>query len=102
MSGGTIIIGGNAESNLGNGMSGGTLICRGAAKSPIGMNMEGGKIIVHGDVIPAAWPFLERSLVSQSVGEDMEGGEIHLEAGFKYTSDMKGKRIYHRGKLISE
>jgi hypothetical protein len=92
LGGGTLIIKGDADCNPGGGMTGGIIIIEGNAKSagcigPDGEEMEGGVVIVRKDV-------------TEEVGEGMKGGEIHVYGDIGSVGDVVQGKIYHRGKLI--
>ena len=88
MRSGRLLINGNADDSLGCAMKGGIIIINGNATEGVGSEMEGGTIIVKGNA-------------DRGVGFRMMGGEIHLEGDYKsLDEDIKGGKIYHKGKLI--
>jgi hypothetical protein len=88
MTGGTIEVNGNAEGAVGESMEGGRILVGGNVEFKLGAGMKGGTIEVNGN--GGRW-----------VGHWMAGGEIHINGDYDWiSSDIKGGRIYHKGKLI--
>jgi formylmethanofuran dehydrogenase subunit C len=130
MSGGRITIGGDVSGDVGKFLQEGTITVLGDAKGYVGSNMEGGEIIVEGNVkyywmgrecgpsmkggsitiggnVPGdiGWSMEGGSITilgdaKGCVGPNMREGEIHIHGKMGRIGDVKGGRIYHKGKLI--
>ena len=86
MEGGRIIVEEKAET-VGCGMKGGEAIIYGDCGHEVGRCMSGGKVHIHGNV--------------RHLGTDRTtGGEIHVDGDYITLGDIKGGKIYHKGKLI--
>ena len=88
MSGGRIIVKGNAGDSVGGSMLDGEIIIEGNVGEGVGKFMHKGKIIVNGNA-------------GQYAGFSMKGGEIHLNGDYVSISEhIFGGRIYHKGELL--
>jgi len=67
----------------------GMLIVRGNAGNFAGAQMSGGRLVIEGDA-------------GTSLGEGMSGGEISVEGGIAHIGEVKGGKIFHKGKLVLE
>ena len=87
---GKITVNGDAGYGVGWGMEGGIIIVNGNAGDEVGGAMSGGSITVNGTAGVRA-------------GETMKNGQIHLEGKYEsLASNIKGGKIYHKGKLIKD
>jgi formylmethanofuran dehydrogenase subunit C len=131
MKSGNIIVKGDAECYVGSGwhsgsMRGGLIIVEGNAGADAGRSITGGEIRINGDVGDSPGKLMRDGLITidgnagrtagsqmkggkllirgnagKLLGNLMEGGEIHLEGGYESLGEVKGGRIYHKGKLIA-
>jgi formylmethanofuran dehydrogenase subunit C len=119
LQGGRMVIEGDAISALGEEMAGGNVLVKGCFRGAlwpdgeelgrklsggvikilgdvcvesIGSEMTGGRIIITGD--------LDSDRGVSEIGNCMTGGEIHLEGEIGQHYEIKGGRIYHRGRLL--
>jgi len=95
MTGGQILLEGDAGFNVGEEMSGGTIIVKGDAESWLGSSMTGGFIKVHGyagNQIGASY---------RGKGKGMSGGTIliHGNTGYEVGSWMQGGFIHVMGSI---
>jgi hypothetical protein len=104
---GSIIIGGNAGYKVGSNMDGGSIIVGGNAGDRVGYCMTFGSITVNGNAFHnVGWEMKCGSIsvkgnAGEGVGIFAKGGEIRLEGDYGGLSeDIRGGRIYHKGKLI--
>jgi len=107
MKDGTIIVNGNADVELGCGMEGGSISVNGNAGRGVGFRMMGGTLTIKGN---AGWwvgcsmrggIIVVNGNAGHEVGAFMKGGEIHLEGDYeRIADDIRGGKIYHKGKLI--
>jgi len=88
MTGGQLIIEGNAWHSLGVNMNNGIIIVKGDVDEWCGAGMKGGKITIEGNS-------------DRHLAEHMEGGEIHIKGDYSGIILVNGGKIYHKGKLIS-
>ena len=65
---------------------GGVLIIEDDISKP-GCTMKGGRLVCHGDAIGL-------------VGENMNGGEVHIDGDIGPIGNIIHGKIYHKGKLI--
>lgn len=100
MEGGLVVVEGDNDfcDGVGESMKGGRIIIKGDVTGAIGWNMHGGLIMVMGDAtgttINSPW--------NRAIGTGMDGGEIHLHGSHPgIPENIKGGRIYHRGKLMA-
>ena len=125
MTGGKIIVEGYSRWTVrgtADRMKGGTVVIKKSCENEIGHCMEGGRIIIHGDLAPGYEVHLisrehaEKSLdigynmkggeiyilgkAHAVIGDEMEGGEIHLYDDFNEIGDVHKGKIFHKGKLI--
>ena len=119
MRSGSIVLGGNAGDEVGIVMSGGKIRVDGDVFGHCGESMEGGEITIMGNVKPeknslrtllGGTNYLGRAMengkivvmgdVSVIIGENMTGGEIHLEGDYESIGNVIHGKIYHKGKLI--
>ncbi len=108
MESGTITLHGNAGGSVGHSMRGGEIIIKGNARDSVGYFMRSGKITVEGNAGKKVGDCMEdgeitiKGNATDDVGSKMSGGTIHLEGGYRSLArNMKGGRIYQRGKKIS-
>ena len=109
MESGTITLHGDAGGSVGHSMKGGEIVIKGNARDSAGYFMRSGKIIVEGNAGRKVGDCMEggeitiKGNAADQVGSKMSGGTILLEGSYKSLArDMKGGRIYQRGKNISK
>ncbi|MBN2095602.1 MAG: hypothetical protein JW727_06135 [Candidatus Aenigmarchaeota archaeon] len=111
MSGGKIILEGNASVNVGQLMTGGEITVNGNTGHKLGNQMKGGRITVNGKADDVSRMKGGHVLVegdAHSLGRDMSGGEILVKgnllvsenAGPQIGAGMTGGKITIEGKII--
>lgn len=109
MKGGTITICGSVEyfGTIGLEMQNGSIIVKGNAGTEIGGNMMGGSITIEGNVGTKVGDYMYGGSITVKgnadywVGSHMRGGEIHLLGDYEsIADDIECGKIYHKGKLI--
>jgi hypothetical protein len=94
MKGGKITVNGNAMHMAGRNMENGEIVINGRCGDEVGYYLLGGKITVNGNA-------------GKDVGSRMQGGEIRIEGDYESLAltvsqahEIKGGKIYHKGKLV--
>ncbi len=83
---GTIMVDGDAHDYVGYHMAGGSIVVEGNAGAAVGSDLQNGSITIRGN--------------ARAVGDDMRGGEIHVDGSLGYIRAFFGGKIFHRGELI--
>jgi hypothetical protein len=107
MESGSITVNGDGGHYIGAGMKGGSITVNGDVKVGTGASMKGGSITVSGDAGTESGQYMFKGSITIrgnadiDVGDGMVGGDIILEGDCSSLADnIKGGRIYHKGKLI--
>lgn len=104
---GIIAVKGDAGREVGKRMEGGTIWIKGNADMQIGFEMENGMIVVEGDVGVLTGDDMRGGKIivsgnAEHVGVYIDGGEIHIDGNFRYSHEIKGCKVFHRGTLIHQ
>jgi formylmethanofuran dehydrogenase subunit C len=106
MRGGFLLIEKDAGNNLGHEMEDGWIYTKGDCGNSVGARMGFGNIVVKGNVRDHLGEYNEGGEITVhgnagvNVGELMTGGDIHINGEIGSIGNVKGGRIYHKGKLI--
>ena len=107
MVGGEIVIEGNGGEQVGFHMKGGKITVKGNATNLAGYGMESGEIVIDGDCGEDLGNEMEGGKITvkgnggECVGLGMAGGTIRIDGDYvSLDKNIKGGKIYHKGKLI--
>jgi formylmethanofuran dehydrogenase subunit C len=105
MTGGVVEIFGDAGGGAGIHLGGGEVSIRGSVTKYAAMYMTGGTLTIGGDAGSRLGFAMQGGVVrvkgnAESISDDMAGGEVHVDGEIGSIGDIKGGKIFHKGKLM--
>jgi formylmethanofuran dehydrogenase subunit C len=108
LEGGEIVINGNSGYELGSNMKGGKITVKGNASPSAGVFMEGGEIFIHGASGVFLGGYMKGGKITvkgnagEAAGNGMTSGELHIEGDYESLGDVRGGKIYYKGRLLGD